>query len=63
MTDDLKICPFMSRSDKMVHCIKEQCRAYRKLCEDKYETTVDGNFKVTTIVRGICLLIPGDDCR
>lgn len=63
MSDELKICPFMSSSEKMVHCIKEKCRAYRVLCEDKYETCSDGSCTITTTTRGICLLIPGDDCR
>lgn len=63
MKKEVEICPFMSNPEKMTQCIKESCRAYRVLCEDKYETCSDGHCTLMSTFKGICLLIPGDECR
>lgn len=58
MIDEL-ICPFSMQSGNPLQCKGQECRAHRQLCEEKY----DRNGTTLKVIKGICLLIPGDDAR
>ena len=58
-----EICPFSLASGTPMECLGDRCRAHRNLYEENFGCDADGNNCTVTKIKGVCLLIPGDDAR